>query len=601
MMGSMKRIVAALVALTGLALAAPPEIFVAYPPNNYKVAFDRVLFEGSVPAGASFSINGQAVDVGTDGLFTEWLPLSPGLNVLKLETKLGGETGRREYRVTSSPPSAPPSAPTQIVEGSVEPAEDGIFYSPAGQTIFVRMRGSRGGEASFKVGDKGPFPMVERKPEDYPGLGDPGGPSAVLATAGVYEGFYQVTPEDRFEGATIQVGLEGADGNTVTADAPGELTVRDGNSRVGIFTGNPLVGISSGNDVARNAPGRAYVLYPRQGTKFAVTGEVGDTYQASLTRGQTVYLRKDRMRLLPEGAPLPQAFFARIETRRVEGATQIRYLLPEIVPFDIEQDSSSLELRLFYTSSDVDYVVFANPDPIVRDIRWNQEQDGVFKTRISLKLAQQWGYKAFYEGSTFVLQLRDPPKINPSRPLEGRKITIDPGHGGSENGGAGSLRVPEKNLTLKISLLLAEILRGKGVTVTLTRDKDVRVDLFERSGIADRAGSEVLVSVHANALPDGVDPKTSRGIGVYYFQPQSRPLAEAVQSAMIGLMPEVGDDGVHYQNLALTRPTGRPQILVETAFLTDKGNLRFLMSEAGQQQMAEGIAAGLEQFFKTAK
>jgi N-acetylmuramoyl-L-alanine amidase len=55
---------------------------------------------------------------------------------------------------------------------------------------------------------------------------------------------------------------------------------------------------------------------------------------------------------------------------------------------------------------------------------------------------------------------------------------------------------------------------------------------------------------------------------------------------------------VHCQNLALTRTTARPQVLVETAFLTDKGNLRLLMTDDGRQRIANRIAAGVELFYK---
>jgi N-acetylmuramoyl-L-alanine amidase len=574
----------------GMAEAAP-EIFVAYPRNDYQVAFDHVLLEGSVTPGASLSLNGKSVDTGTDGLFIEWVPLEPGLNVLKLESSLSGEKATLEYRVTSKLPVTPETGPTQIVEGSLLPSEDSVFYVPEGQMVYVRMRGSPGGEASFTVGDKGPFALFERKKENFSGK----------VAAGLYEGFYLVQPTDQFEGAAIQVQLKGD--TTVKAAALGKLTVRNQGPRVGIFTGKPLEGISSGSDVARNAPGRGYVLYPREGTKFWITGEVGTTFEARLSPGQNVYIPKNRLRLLPEGSVLPKVFFTTIQTKRVEGATQVRYLLPEVVPFSVIQGSglqgSGLEVKLFYTYSDIDYMIFANPDPVVRDIQWTQEQDAL-KTSIALG-AQQWGYKTFYENNTLVLQLRDAPNIDPSQPLKGRKITVDAGHGGPDGGGAGSLRLPEKDIVLKISLLLADILQQKGATVHLTRDKDVEIGLFDRSSLADKAGSEVLVSVHANGIPDGVDPGNLKGIGVYYFQPHSRSLAQAVHTAMVGLMPEMGNDGVRYQNLALTRPTQMPQILVETGYLTNKQNLRFLMSEAGQRKMAEGMAKGLEAFFAQAK
>ncbi len=65
-------------------------------------------------------------------------------------------------------------------------------------------------------------------------------------------------------------------------------------------------------------------------------------------------------------------------------------------------------------------------------------------------------------------------------------------------------------------------------------------------------------------------------------------------------LPDVGNDGVHYQNLALTRPTTQLSILIETAFLTDKQNLRLLMSDTGRERLAQAIALGLERFYRDA-
>ena len=586
------------------ARAAPDLIFVAYPPPNYEVGFDHVLFEGSVLPGANLLVDGKAVDTGNDGLFIEWLPLKPGVNTIKLESTLGSDKATQEIKVTSSPDVPLASAPTKIVEDSIDPYNETVFYSNLGQTVTVDFVGSPGGEASFKLGDKGPFKMLERKPQDFLGVSDPASEGAKRATAGHYEGSYQLQPGDAFSSSVIAISLKGTDGTTVTANAPAKLSVRNIQPRVGMYTATPLEGISQSAEVARNGQGRAYILYPRNGMKFLIVGEEGNTYQARIATGQFVNIRKDKMRLLDEGAAFPKHYFTTIRTKRVDGATEVRFELPDLVPYALDQSSSdaggSLEMRLFYTESDVDYMIFAHPDPLVRDIRWQQQADGVFAAKIDLKGRQLWGYKVYYEGSTLVLRLKDAPKINRSRPLEGRKITIDPGHGGEDTGGAGPLRVPEKDIVLAIGLKVANLLKTKGATVTLTRSTDLEVPLPERSAINDRSGGDVFVSIHANALPDGANPANSRGSGVYFFQPQSRALADSVLDALLRGVPDMGNDGVHYQNLAVTRPTLTPQILVETGFLTEKGNLRILMSDIGRDKLAAGIVAGLEQFFKTA-
>ena len=122
--------------------------------------------------------------------------------------------------------------------------------------------------------------------------------------------------------------------------------------------------------------------------------------------------------------------------------------------------------------------------------------------------------------------------------------------------------------------------------------------LYDRPLLAEKIGAEVLLSVHANALPDGVNPATRRGASVHYYHPQARALANGLLDSLVRRMPDVGNHGIHYQNLALTRPTSQLSILVETAFMTDKGNLRLLMSAAGRERFAESLATGLEEFYR---
>jgi len=95
-----------------------------------------------------------------------------------------------------------------------------------------------------------------------------------------------------------------------------------------------------------------------------------------------------------------------------------------------------------------------------------------------------------------------------------------------------------------------------------------------------------------------VNPATRRGSSVHYFHPQARSLADTLLRSLVTRLPEVGNAGIHYQNLALTRPPSQLSVLVENAYMTDKGNLRLLMSDAGRDRFAESIARGLEEFYR---
>ncbi|MFC6664071.1 N-acetylmuramoyl-L-alanine amidase [Deinococcus radiopugnans] len=224
---------------------------------------------------------------------------------------------------------------------------------------------------------------------------------------------------------------------------------------------------------------------------------------------------------------------------------------------------------------------------------------GVTRVALNLNAAQAWGFTANYDGPDLVVTVRRPPTLDPARPLEGRTITLDPGHGGSQNGGAGSLRVPEKGLVLPIALRAAELLRGLGATVTLTRSADLTLGLYERGLMAEASASDLLVSIHANALPDGRDPRGVRGPEVYFTHPQAAALAGSILGQLRARLPELGP-GAGLKpgtDLALTRPTTQISLLVETAYLTDAGNLRTLSSPEGRERFAGAIATGIAEFY----
>ncbi|WP_019586626.1 N-acetylmuramoyl-L-alanine amidase [Deinococcus apachensis] len=575
---------------TGTTLLPPisdAPIFVAYPPDKYTVAYDHVLLEGSVKPGATLTLNGQPVDVGGDGLFIEWVPLKSGENILTLESTQGGETARQDLRVTSAPPAPLPTGAAQIVPASLLPAADRVAYvQPQNlelRAVPVAFTGTAGGKASFKVGDLGPLLMAETAP-------------------GRYEGTF-LLPE-KLEAAPVAFTLTATDGTTATATSPGKLSVTGTGPRVAEVTATiPGRGLQAGTFVWRNGAGRNYVVFPRPGALAVVVGEEGNTFAVQASGTLTLNAPKSTLTLRPEGTPLPRAIFTQIGVKTGDTHSEVRLNLPTRVPFTVEQqvnpDSSSLDLRLFQSIADVDYIVSDFPKGPVRDVRWTQESDGVARVHVDLSAAP-WGYDATYEGTTLVLRVRNAPTLDARAPLRGRTIVLDPGHGGDEFGGAGPLRVPEKNLNLPIALRVAELLREKGATVVLTREADVTVPIYDRPLLAETSNADLLVSIHANALPDGTDPRTKRGSGVYYYQPQARALADTLLASLVSVLPEVGNDGVHYQNLALARPTTQPSILIETAFLTDKGNLRLLMSAAGRERFAQAIALGLERFYRDA-
>jgi N-acetylmuramoyl-L-alanine amidase len=88
-------------------------------------------------------------------------------------------------------------------------------------------------------------------------------------------------------------------------------------------------------------------------------------------------------------------------------------------------------------------------------------------------------------------------------PPQGKPVVVlDPGHGGIDSGAVGEGGLLEKDVTLEFALALAETLeKGGRVHPVLTRDDDRFLSLGERVEIARRNDAALLISIHADTVP----------------------------------------------------------------------------------------------------
>ena len=108
----------------------------------------------------------------------------------------------------------------------------------------------------------------------------------------------------------------------------------------------------------------------------------------------------------------------------------------------------------------------------------------------------------------------------------------------------------------------------------------------------------MFVSIHLNALPDGVNPYAAQGTGTYYFNAPSAPLARAVQAGMVRRMG-LRDLGTYYDNLAVVRPTWMPSVLCEGAFIMIPEQEAAMRTPEFQGRYARGVAEGIEAYFRS--
>ncbi|MDB9314705.1 N-acetylmuramoyl-L-alanine amidase [Spirulina sp. CS-785/01] len=168
-------------------------------------------------------------------------------------------------------------------------------------------------------------------------------------------------------------------------------------------------------------------------------------------------------------------------------------------------------------------------------------------------------------------------------------VTIDPGHGGRDPGAIGLGGLREKDVILPISQEVARILERNGVTAMMTRSDDRFISLRGRTEMANRAGADLFVSIHANAVGGG--RSNVNGAETFYYS-TGYGLAREIQSSIIR-NTGMNNRGVKRARFYVLRNTAMPAVLVEVGFVTGQRDAARLASPAFRSQMAEAIASGI--------
>lgn len=177
------------------------------------------------------------------------------------------------------------------------------------------------------------------------------------------------------------------------------------------------------------------------------------------------------------------------------------------------------------------------------------------------------------------------------------KIYIDPGHNASgADTGAVGYGLKEQDVSVQIGVLLRDMLINSGQTVKMSRDSitdtvssSLNGSLAYRYNSANSWNADVFISIHCNAANT-----KAYGCETYYCtgSTQGKALAECVQPHMAAETQRYNRD-VKSANFAVIRHTNMPAILVETAFIDNYDDNRFLANDDGKYKCAVAIYKGI--------
>jgi N-acetylmuramoyl-L-alanine amidase len=233
---------------------------------------------------------------------------------------------------------------------------------------------------------------------------------------------------------------------------------------------------------------------------------------------------------------------------------------------------------------------------------------------------------------------------NHHKPGKGvKRIVINAGHGGKDEGTSG-LFAKEKDVALKIATKLGLFIKNKfrdEIEVLYTREDDRFVELNEIAAHANKSDADFFISIHCNANPnkeaygaetyvmglhktkgnlevakrenasillednyqkkyDGFDPNSEEATIIFsmyqnIFLERSLSFAAKVQHNFKNIAKRF-DRGVKQAGFLVLWKTKMPSVLIETGFLSNKEEEKFLASEKGQNQLAYSIFCAFREY-----
>ena len=219
--------------------------------------------------------------------------------------------------------------------------------------------------------------------------------------------------------------------------------------------------------------------------------------------------------------------------------------------------------------------------------------------------------------------------------LKIRRIVLDPGHGGHDQGTAGPTGLTEKEVVLDIGLRLGALLEeGLGAEVIYTRKDDRFIPLEQRTQMANDSKADLFLSIHANSSPikavSGVETfflsfTTSKSAletaarenatserGVFELRDllqkialkdkidESREFASRVNAALYkswyNPAANVRNRGVKRAPFVVLIGANMPSILTEIGFLSNSRDEKELRKPDVRQKIAEALFKGIAQY-----
>jgi len=567
---------------TGLAPA------VSSPPNGTYLNSANTYLIGSSSPDKPLTVNGEKVGRSRGGYFSAYVPLKQGENVFVLEQD-GVRVTHTIYRGT--PPSSGSSASVQTTENfeilSVSPTKN--VLADSGGSVTVSCKAPAGASVTAKLGDT----SVKMKQTASVKNADSGW---AIATYSAKISLPKTGNDEIAELGEILVTAES--GEYAAAVRGASVRVRGKNAYIPVQVNADHTELKLGMDTyyyddfsVQSAGMTDRAVW--QGSGFYLLRVGGYVYEDSVTE-------LDSSRTLPIGK------LTHVTVRSDGKNTYIDCGVDQNVPHNGTVRGGNFELTLYNVDrSTVPKTITVEKNPLIESVTVTYPNKANC-VRFLCKLYDTenfYGFDFAYTDGGAQAILPNPRTLDFSsaKPLDGMRIVLDAGHGGTDSGARGPLMnesasYAEKDLNLAVTLAARDALAELGATVILTREDDSTVALTDRADFLCETMPDLAVSIHHNSVDYSVDVRGVQGTLGLWWADSSVMLTRCVSSAVADALHRE-ELSPKQQKLAMCRNPKFPSTLVEVGFMTSIEEYEFMLN-GGVERAAAGIAEGVLNYFR---
>ena len=582
------------------------EPFVIYSPKekSINVYDEKYEFSGRVETGKSLSVNGEKILYDSDGYFTYKVTLAKGEN--RYIFNYGGE--KKEYSITYSTPlikSYTPSKKTltldsntafsvtaEALAGCSVVAEIGGEYIPL--TPFVNLKYDGKTYIKYKaeidkISESGQLKISAKHKNEKLTV-----KASKIIINNEKSGVLPLAKSEKKKSVPKVAKVVGRSAETFSGNTIDDYSRPENN-----YLPYGTVDTYTGKKIYDSESDKTYYLL-KSGVRVYTKKSYIKLYKGTLPKTNTVKLKKG----YNDGNQFCLKFSTKWRAPFKLTLTPQKYVNTKIQNYNIENNKATfnkVDITFNYTTKKPKTNLKLTDNPLFKKYKWIKTSKG-WKFRLYLrKTGKFFGYDSYYKDGYLIISFLKPPTITTCAnkygySLNGVKIYVDPGHGGSDGGTyAFSGKKTEKYYTLLYAKEIANRLKRLGATVYITRKEDKTRSLPSRFNAIQSRHADLAVSIHF----DGSASSSANGFFTGYFNPYTylpaNFISTEIKSKKYFKTSASGKTHWHYFNLS--RVSACPVVLSENGFLTNRNDLSKIKNADFRQRYCDSYVDGIMKYF----